>query len=119
MHILANTDADCDVLFSLKFHINFVKMFWFILTQQTSHYLFTNETANSKAVFQTSCSFATLKVTYYLLGFTAQRMKVCRTLGPTACLKIKWQTCLKKMQDMEKSMIALKPAVIQFTLEHL
>jgi len=44
---------------------------------------------------------------FYLLGFTAQRLKVCRTLGPTAFLKIltekhAWKRCRKE----KKSMIA-------------
>ena len=39
-----------------------------------------------------------------LLGFTAQRLKVCRTLGPTTCLKMLTErcACLKKMQQGEK-----------------
>jgi len=40
-------------------------------------------------------------------ALTAQRLKVYRTLGPTACLKMLTEkTCLKKMHEGEKSMIA-------------
>ena len=37
-------------------------------------------------------------------GFTAQVLKVCRTPGPTACLKLLQKVCLKMWRKEKKSM---------------
>ena len=41
---------------------------------------------------------------YFYEGFTAQVLKVCRTPGPTACLKLLQKVCLKTWRKDKKSM---------------
>ncbi|XP_065893250.1 sodium/calcium exchanger 1-like [Dysidea avara] len=50
------------------------------------------------------------------VGFTAQMLKICRTPGPTACLK---KVCLKRWRKEKKIHGSLEPAAIRLTLEHL
>jgi len=46
---------------------------------------------------------------FYLLGFTAQRLKICRTLAPTACSKMSSKKMFEKVAGRrKKSTIALK-----------
>jgi len=56
---------------------------------------------------------------YYFLFiyqcFTAQMLKVCRTPGPTTCLRCYIRWCLKRLLKEKKSMTelgSLEPAVI-------
>ena len=47
-----------------------------------------------------------LRYVFFLFyqGFTAQVLKVCRTHGPTACLKLLQKVCLKRWRKEKKSM---------------
>ena len=40
---------------------------------------------------------------YFYYGFTAQVLKVCKTPGPTACLKLLQKLCLKRWRKEKKS----------------
>jgi len=53
--------------------------------------------------------------------YTAQVLKVCRTPGPTACLKMLSKVCFGEKLEKEKknSVTGLEPAAIRFTLEFM
>ena len=72
--------------------------------------------SNCLFVFQSSFLFI---IIFYLLGFTAQRLKVCRTLGPTACSKMVTEKRCRMEKNPWLHLDSLEPAAIRFTLKCL